>query len=237
MRYSQMLIVVLAAGLLAACALQPIPYDRQAAGEIKTIGVVTPHIPSQPAVVLASSVGQSFGLIGGLIDAAMQESRQAKFKEAIEPQNFSAQDICLTEVKARLEELGYAVVMVPTERPSQEFLKTYPTEIEPKVDAYLDLVLSYGYIAAGIGATPYRPSVYVTARLVRASDASVLMQDAVAYNRVGPYGANSKALTIPPDPAYSFSNFDKLVGDPTTAVQGMQVAISQSVKPIGQLLK
>lgn len=236
MRCSRMLIV-LAASLLAACALQPIPYDRQAAGEIKTIGVVTPHIPNRPAVILASSVGQSFGLIGGLIDAAMQEERQTKFKSAIEPLNFSPYDICVTEVTARLEELGFSVVTVPVERTEQDFLKKYPSESEPKVDAYLDIVLSYGYVAAGIGSTPYRPIVYVTTRLVRASDSSVLMQDAVAYNRVGPYGANSKAVTIPPDQAYSFSNFEKLVSDPTTAVQGMQVAISQSVKPIGQMLK
>lgn len=237
MRCIRLVLAAWAASFLAACALQPIPYDKQTAGEIKTIGVVTPHIPSQPAVILATSVGQSFGLIGGLVDAAMQESRQTKFKAAIEPHNFSPQDACLTEVTARLEELGYSVVMVPVERPSQDFLKTYPPENEPKVDAYLDLVLSYGYVAAGIGSTPYRPVVYVTARLVRASDASVLMQDAVSYNRVGPYAANSKALTIPPDPAYSFANFDRLVGDPATAVQGMEISITQSVKPIGQLLK
>ena len=147
MRFLRVMIMAWAASFLAACALQPIPFDHQKAAEVKTIGVVTPYIPNGPAVVLASSVGQSFGLIGGLIDLSMQEARETKFKSAIEPHNFSAHDICLAEAKARLEELGYSVVMVPVERPSLGFLKTYPKDQEPKVDAYLDIVLNYVFTA------------------------------------------------------------------------------------------
>lgn len=238
MRYVRLLFAVIAAAFVAACALQPIPYDRSTAGEIKTIGVVTPAVPDRAAVILASSVGQSFGLIGGLIDAAMQENRETKFNAAIEPRDFSAVDTCLAEIRTRLQEEGYTVVMVPVERTGKEFLQSYPPPgSEPKVDAYLDLVVSYGYIAAGIGSTPYRPNVYVTARLIRASDSAVLMQDAVSYNPVGPYAANSKAVSIPPDPNFQFSNFDSLVGNPGLAVKGMQTSIVQSTKIIGQRLQ
>jgi hypothetical protein len=237
MRYVRFLCAVIAAGLLAACALQPIPYDRTSSGEIKTIGIITPAMPSRPAVVLASSVGQSFGLIGGLIDAGMQENRETKFKTVIEPHNFSATDACLQELTARLQEQGYTVVSVPVQRTKHGFEDKYPVESEPKVDAYLDLVVSYGYITAGVGSTPYRPIVYMTARLVRATDATVLMQDAVSYNAIGPYGANKKAITLAPDPTYQFPNFDKLVGDPATAVKGMQVSLERSASTLGQLLK
>ncbi len=238
MRFTRVMFAAVAALLLAACALQPIPYDRSAAGEIKTIGVVTPAINTYPAVALASSVGQSFGLIGGLVDAAMQQSRETKFREAIEPHAFSAVDTCLAEITSGLEALGYTVVMVSAERAGKEFLASYPaTESEPKIDAYLDLVVSYGYVAAGIGSTPYRPNVYVTARLVRASDAHVLMQEAVSYNPVGPYAKNSKSVTIQPDPAFQFANFDALVGNPETAVKGLQTSLVSSIKPIGESLK
>jgi hypothetical protein len=123
------------------------------------------------------------------------------------------------------------------ERSQHDFLEKYPADSPPKVDAYLDTVVSYGYIAAGIGSTPYHPIVYITARLVRATDSTVLMQDAISYNPVGPYAHNSQSVTIPPDPNYQFSNFDALAADPDKAVQGMQTALTQSAKTFGELLK
>jgi hypothetical protein len=237
MRCFRLLIAALAGAFLAGCAAKPVPYDRTSAADIKTIGIVTPSYPDGPYVVLASNIGQSFGLIGALVEAGMQASRESDFKKAIGPHNFSVDETCLAELTARLQEQGYTVVMVPQERPKKDFLEKYPADQEPKVDAYLDLVVNYGYMSAGIGATPYRPTVFAGARLVKASDSSVLMKDLVIYNPVGPYGGNKQAVTIAPDPAYSFSTFDKLVADPATAVKGMQTALQQSVKTVGQLLK
>jgi hypothetical protein len=237
MRCVRVLIAAFAAAFLAGCAAKPVPYDRTTSADIKTIGIVTPSYPEGPYVVLASSVGQSLGLIGALVDAGLQADRESRFKKAIAPHNFSVNDTCLSELKARLEEQGYTVLMVPQTRPKQDFLEKYPTDQEPKVDAYLDVVVNYGYISAGIGATPYRPTVFASARLVKASDSSVLMKDLVIYNPVGPYGVNQQAVTIPPDPAYSFPTIDKLVADPGTAVKGMQLALQESVKTVGQLLK
>lgn len=233
----RVLFALLAASLLSACALKPIPYDRSSASDVKTIGIVTPAMPNRPAVVLASSVGQSFGLIGALADAAMQDNRETTFRKAIEPTNFSATDICLQELKTQLQEHGYDSVMVTADRSKHDFLEKYPADQEPKVDAYLDLVISYGYIAAGVGKAPYRPIVYLTARLVRASDASVLMQDAVSYNPVGPFGKNSQSITLPPDPTYQFADFDTLAADPNKAAKGMETALGLSSRTFGQLLK
>ena len=58
-----------------------------------------------------------------------------------------------------LEAEGYTVSMVAFQRQGSDFAGSYPVGSEPKVDAYLDLVVTgYGYIAAGIGnSTPYRP--------------------------------------------------------------------------------
>ncbi len=237
MRCFRVLVAGFAAAFLAGCAAKPVPYDRTTAADIKTIGIVTPSYPEGPYVVLAGNVGQSFGLIGALIEAGMQASRESDFKKAIAPHKFSVDETCLGELTARLEEQGYTVVVVPQTRSKQDFLEKYPADQEPKVDAYLDLVVNYGYISAGIGATPYRPTVFANARLVKASDSSVLMKDLVIYNPVGPYGANQEAVTIPPDPTYSFSTFDELVRDPAAAVKGMQVALQESVKTVGQLLK
>lgn len=237
MRQARILLTAMMAVLVGACALKPIPYDRSSAGDIKTIGIVTPAMPTRPAVILAGNVGQNFGLIGGLIEAAMIENRESTFLKAIEPTKFSATDVCLQELTTQLKDHGYDSVPVKADRSKHSFLEKYPVDQEPKVDAYLDVVINYGYIAAGIGAAPYRPMVYLTARLVRASDATVLMQDAVSYNPVGPYGQNSESITLPPDPTYQFTNFDALAADPNKATKGMETALGLSSRTFGQLLK
>lgn len=231
--------VIVVALLLVGCAAAPeIPLDHASAGNVKTIGVVTPSFPDKPVVVLASSVGQSFGLIGALVDAGMRANRESKFNELLKQQNFLAQEVFLQNLTARLEATGYTVTMIPLKREKAEFETHYPSDDGTKVDAYLDLVaIGYGYVAAGIGSsTPYRPVFIVRARLVRAKDSSVLMQDVVAYNPVNA-GPNVRAITIPPDPAYSFTDFDTLVADPTKAAKGLQSAIEQSTQTVSALLK
>jgi hypothetical protein len=233
--------VVCAAALalvLAGCAAPGIPYDRSAA-EVKRIGLVTPKMPADASVVLASSMGQSFGLIGALIDAGIQANRDTKFKEVLTQHSFSADAIFVQSVTGALQRHGYEVTVIPVTRADSEFLIKYP-ETEPKVDAYLDIVMnSYGYVAAGVrGSTPYRPSVAVRTRLVSAKNAAVLMQDTVIYNAINP-GApyNKHAVTVPPDPAYEFGNFDKLVASPAVAVKGLHVALEESAQTVSTLLK
>src|SRR5262245_65234940 len=79
------LAIAASAMLLAGCAGKPgIPYDRTAA-QVKTIGIITPRAPDRPTVALATSVGQSFGLIGAMIDAGMQSDRESRLTAAIAP--------------------------------------------------------------------------------------------------------------------------------------------------------
>ena len=73
-----------AALVLSACASKPeIPFDRATAGAIKTIAVVPPAMPDDGSVVLASTVGQSFGLVGALVDAGMAANRDSHFKDLL----------------------------------------------------------------------------------------------------------------------------------------------------------
>jgi hypothetical protein len=229
--------VVAMAIWLAGCATPGIPFDRASAGGIKTVGIVTPSFPDDAEVVLASTVGQSFGLIGGLIDAGMQANRDSKFNAALRVRNFAARDAFVAALTEKLRAEGYEVVAVPASRDKKDFLANYPTGAEPRVDAYLDAVASgYGYVAAGIrSSTPYRPTLVVRARLVSAKNAAVLMQDVVAYNPVAPTGP-SKAVTIAPDPAYQFVDFDALMSDADRAALGLKSAVEQSAQSVGALL-
>jgi hypothetical protein len=208
----RILFAMAAVAMTAACTSHPeIPYDHASAGDIKTIGVLTPSIPKEAAVVLATSVGKNLpgvlGIVGVLVDGGMQSAREGHFNELLQQQHFTAQDAVLKSLTKELEARGYVVVMIPATRDKADFLKSYPTGPDAKVDAYLDLVTTfYGYVAAGIGdSTPYRPSMNIKVQLVSAKNASVLMQDAVAYN---PINTPKDTVTIAPDPDYVFLDFD-----------------------------
>jgi hypothetical protein len=229
-------LAVAGALLLGACAAPEIPFDRSHENQIQHIGVVTPKFPNGARVILASTVGQSFGLIGALVDAGMQQARESKFEAILKQENFSEQDVFLAKLTASLQSQGYTVSMISFQRQGSNFADRYPVEAEPKVDAYLDLIVTgYGYIAAGIGnSTPYRPICQVRARLVSAKDSSVLMQDLVTFN---PYGRTDHTVTIAPDPAVQYTTFDQLVADPNGAVKGLQSATEQTADTVGKLLQ
>ena len=231
--------LVLAAMLLdlAACASEPaIPFDHSAAGDIKTIGILTPRFPGGPKIILASTVGQSFGLIGALIDVGMEANRESNFTSMLAGQRYDAADTFSLALAAAVQAQGYSVEMIPVTRdPAKGFLDDYHIATNIKADAYLDVsVGGYGYVAAGIGSSnPYRPIVALGCKLVRVSDGAVLMRDFIVYNPVNPRGL---AITIAPNPTYQFVNFDTLVADPRKTAAGLDDALAQSAQAVGKLL-
>jgi len=227
--------------LLAGCASQPvIPFDKATASDVKIIGVVTIAMPQQPSVRLASDIGQSFGLIGALVDAGMESSRNSDFWKEIDGNKNPPPATFTNDVIASLQARGFIAQTAAVIRKSDGFLKNYPSAGEAHVDAYLDLTfigIGYGYIAAGIAdSTPYRPFAYVNCRLVRASDGSVLMQDIVFYNLVNAVGGNVSGVTLSPDPAYTFKDFDTLKADPAKASEGLNDALHKTSDAIGDLM-
>lgn len=221
--------------VLAACAAPEIPFDHSSSQDVKTIGIVTPAFSPKPSVVLASSVGQSLGLIGAMVDATMQSNRETDFKKLADSHGFAPEDVFDQALTESLEKQGYTVKKVPVKHDKAAFLDHYPPVEDTQIDAYLDVVvIGYGYIAAGISSSnPYRPAVIVKAKLVRAKDTSVLMQDQIFYN---PVNTPKKTITLSPDPKYTFVDFDALMGDPDRAVEGMQVSLKESARTVGTLL-
>jgi hypothetical protein len=234
LRVAAALAVVL---MVVGCAKKPeIPFERAAEPQIKTIGIVTPGFPDGPSVVLATSIGQSFGLIGALVDAGMRANRENTFEAAMQSRRFSAADSFLGDLTAGLQAEGYQVVDIPMKRESTKFVENYAGAPQQPVDAYLDIYTqAYGYLAAGIGDdTPYRPVLYLEARLVRASDKAVLMTDRIRYN---PLRATDNVISIAPDPAYDFKDFDTLIGHSDAAMAGLHASLGQSAHTVCALLK
>ncbi|HEY2071713.1 MAG TPA: hypothetical protein VGG48_19290 [Rhizomicrobium sp.] len=223
---------------LAGCVSAPpeVPFDHTTATNIHRIAVLVPAMPEHPTVRLASDIGQSFGLIGALIDAGIETNHNDKLWAMMQEKGYVPTDAFSKDLVTALTEHGYEATLVPAGRENDGTLKTYPPGA---YDAYLDVTgigIAYGYMAAGVGTSnPYRPFVYIRCRLIRAGDGAVLMQDAILYNPVN--GLAAKALTVSPDPAYSFPGFDDLEADHGKTVQGVDAALHQSAEMIGSLLK
>lgn len=223
---------------LAGCASQPeIPFDKTAAS-VHTIGVLTPVMQEKPTVWLATDLGQSFGLVGALIDAGMQEAREKKMWALLVDQKMNPRDQFSSVLRQSLEADGFAVKPINVERQDDKYLKAYPSAAENGVDAYLDIVVGqYGYVAAGIASsTPYRPFVYLNCKLVQATTGAVLMQDSIYYNPVAPFG-QGKNVSISPDPAYTFVNFNAIENAPQQGAAGLTAAFHATSDSIGRLLR
>lgn len=227
-------------GLAGCVSNTEIPFDHASNPGIKKIGILTVDVPNQASVILASDIGQSFGLIGALVDASMEASRESKFNALLHDKDVVAGSLMLGDLKTSLAEHGYTAVDIAADRSKPGLLKTYPAAGANAVDAYLDVsVFGYGYVAAGIAkSNPYRPYVNLKVRLVREHDGAVLMEDTVLYNPVVRTGAIvDKAVTISPDPSYAFSDFDALTGAPDKAASGLSGALDSSSHSIGTLVQ
>ncbi len=224
--------------LLVGCqSYKSVPFERSA--EIRRIGLPTPAAPDRPEAMLASSVGQSFGLVGALIDAGMASERASSLDRILAAEGFEAQEEMSRALVAALEARGYEVVLLEAERaPEPGYLEAYP-KASPPVDAYLDVVVeAYGFAAAGIHAsTPYRPYVYTANRLV-APGGRVLMEDHVVYNHIERGGlVETQQVTVAPEAGYQYATFDGLTANAGVAVEGLDKAFDKTAETIGTLLQ
>lgn len=235
-RLSMAALLAAVAVLVCSCATKPeIPYDR-AAANVHSIAVVTPVFPNGASVVLASSVGQSFGLVGALVDAGIRENQESRLKAILNGQNFSARELFMKTLQDGLAADGYSVSAVNVQRPNSRFLEQYPATPEQQPDAYLDIVVNnYGYVSAGVMSDlPYRPQFYTTYRLVSARDKSVLAQDIVWYDA---YNNPKNIVTISPAPEYVFDNVGMMEKRPADTVAGLRDAIVRSTQTVTGMLK
>lgn len=225
-----------AAALCVSACVSPYvgtPYDRAAAG-VQQIAVIDDSVPAEPIAWEVASAGSNFGLIGALVDAGIQASRQDAVKDALEGHGFDAEGVFETRISAALEAQGYDVGVLPgPDRQRRVFLESYP-QAAAGDDAYLDVVLlHYGYLSAGMG-QPFRPSAEAHVRLVSVGDGRTLMENRIAYNTMYP---QEGIITLTPNPAYVFNNREEMLADPARLAAGIEDALSQVAGTAAQLLR
>ncbi len=229
--------VLAAAICLSACTQVPlVPYDRSVEQDNKTIGLLSVAWPSKPSSVLAANVGQSFGLVGALVNGAIEEGREKDLIKMLNEQQVDANAVFVSSLTTELQKEGYAVQPVAADIKRSDFLKTYPTASANQVDSYLDIVVtSYGYAAAGMGdASPYRPWLLAKVKLIKASSGRVLLEDMISYNSLFTI---KNVVTLSPDPAYAFPAWSDANADAKKTADGVAEAASKSAVAIADLAK
>lgn len=230
-------IVLMMSGLLATGCAAPLhrAYDPAIRHQIRSIGLLTPAVSDEVAVRMEVHPGESFGVVGMVVAATDMNGKSGEFMRATRRQGFVCSNTFQEQLDAGLRQAGYEVRPISVNRMSTEqaFLEQYPPD-DGSVDAYLDLYTDLiGYTAAG-GATPYRPTVHLNVRLVRASDHQVIYQDRIAYNA---FGDGDGAITLAPAKGYEFARFDQLVADPVKALEGLRQAMRATGEALARQLR
>lgn len=222
--------LILASALGACAAPRHRAYDPEIRTQIRTIGLLTPALNDKIAVRLMVHPGESFGVVGMLVAEGDMSGKTNEFTRFLGDRGFHGKAEFRDDIQTSLSAAGYTLRPIEVFRPIGQygFLERYPTA-DGSVDAYLDLNSPLiGYTATNYD-TPYRPTVQLGVRLVRASDHKVLYQDTIAYNA---FGDGAGAITLMATHEFEFYAFEDLIAGPARAVDGLR----EAMRSIGQEL-
>jgi hypothetical protein len=217
--------------VLAGCASR-VPLDREAAGRIEQIGVVTPAVPDGPTSLIRMSPGLQFGLIGAVADGLLQLERERQLKEVLAARGFDVSARWQAILGETLGRAGFAVVAVPVARPDARFAANYPPA---EVDALLDVVVTgYGYQASTILA-PFHPALRMRTRLA-SPQGRTLMEEQF---EVGPETALGlgEFTFIASGPRHAFNTSAEKPADPDRVVAGVEEAMREIALRIAEALR
>lgn len=230
------LLMLAGALTLGGCASQKHrAYNPAERNQIRSIGLLTPTVPDEVAVRMVVHPGQSLGVIGVLLAEGDMDGKTSQFTRALHTRGFRSGAGFEEQLKAGLTASGYIVrtIAAPRSLAQDGYRNQYP-KADGSVDAYLDLYSDLiGYTAAG-GGTPYRPTVYLNLRLVRAADHKVLYQDRIAYNAFGDGGG---AITLNAARGYEFAEFEQLMAQPAKAQEGLRLAMRAAGDEVARQLR
>ncbi|HEY8121262.1 MAG TPA: hypothetical protein VII78_08090, partial [Myxococcota bacterium] len=166
------------------CAQFPsVPYNKAAPDKPASVGIAPLWVPEKPQMLIIGAAGNNFGLIGALVEAGRAASAATATQEAMAAAEFDYAGAFKSRVLKAFEDAGFAVALLPGERPSRErveFLKTTPPAHGSA--AVADVVAKFLGFVAGGATTPYRPTLNTELRLLDAKSGKVLFAEQIHYN-------------------------------------------------------
>lgn len=218
----------LVSGFLGCAGMPRQAFNKSANQDLKVIGVLEPAHTGEYMVLNQGHIGQSFGLIGGLIAAADMNSKTGGFTQLAKARDFKIAEEFQSNLLAELKNVGYQVKVLKAVREKPAFLEGYDL-LDSSVDAYLDPSIFAGYICAS-AMSEYIPTVSVQVRLIRRGSGDVLYHDTITYG----YVINKNAVAIAAQSEYFFDNYVDMETDPDKAVEGLRKGLPMIARQIAQ---
>lgn len=229
------LFAVLATGCVTAPERQA--FNRSAHTDIKKIGVLETR-QTDLRVFMLNNPAASFGLIGALVAAGDQASKESRFRAIVAKTDFQALPYFRERLTAHMEKRGYTLVWPASQvetskvdRANFGLRKAYAPLAD--VDAQMDVNFGFvGYAAAGAGkAAPYRPTISTSVRLVSPDGKENLYTDYVVVNNVFNM---TTAVVAEADDHYVYPGFSDIETAGATSVDGLKQAIDSVALKISQ---
>lgn len=229
--------------ILSGCVSTPkhLAYNRDAGGAAKRVVVLTMR-RSEISLLIVNNPGYSFGLIGLAIAEANRAPKVYWLQTQVARDHFDYLAEFHDALTAAMAARGYALrwpdpIQVPekgkdVERENFGLRKSYAAISD--ADAQLDVNFGFiGYAAAGSrDASPYRPTVITSARLLSADGKRVLFEDMIAYNNV--FSNVGNPITIEPDNHYLYPEFNALHDAGPEATQGLKAAFRATAEELAK---
>jgi hypothetical protein len=233
-KYFLHLIIGITAFIFTGCMQTPnVNFNAQMNRDIKTIAIVPPKNIKEINIFYYNHPGMSFGLAGGLIAAAEFSSKTSTYNKLIQSAKFDVNKYFLSKLAYYLKKEKYKVKLLPVDpKRDNKYLKQYP---EVDANAYLDiLLLEVGYIAGGPSAK-YKPTVKISARLVKKSDKSIVYDKYLATGEN--FALAEEVDYIETDMQDSYEDFESLKKNAHKSVNGLKKALDKVAKRLALALK
>jgi hypothetical protein len=226
-RISQTAALLTVISIAAGCASTPQQsLDANTNLSSKAIAVVPVGMPKNAQVTVIHSAGASFGLIGGLADAARFSAHAKDLAEMLQNQGYNFHSSISEGIVGVVRVDGYQAIVLDEGKTGSERSKWLtPLPADKSADLYLDVYLdTFGYVADN-DSTPYFPAIAAQARVTDLAGKQIFYSH-VIYNPVLDVLGNSKGPKLPVDSQYGFANMDALKADPKKAREGLEAAVS-----------
>lgn len=211
---NKLAVVALVLSFMVGCTAPMKKFEAAKHPQIKTIAVLSVGGPGQYSL---EDYGNVFGVIGGLVNGV---SKEDAFNMLLSKNGYDFAKRMQSELKKRLESVGYKVIIVEAERKTAgALLDSYEQFKSVPADAYLDVASQLaGYASKNMTDSAYRPYLNVRALLL-ANGGDVAYQEHFAYGLDNPLW-NLTEIPAPKD--YYFADFSELESNEQRAVQGLE---------------
>ena len=194
-------------------------------------------MPEKPTVVIVNALGNSFGVIGSLVEATRASAATNEAVAELAAGNLDYKTYLPAQIDGSLKAQGFETQILTGGRPENaatKFLAVLPDA--PGADAVLDTYVSFLGYAAADARTPYRPAVHIEARLTDIKTNKILFADQIYYNNFVPAAAKT-AITIEPDSKAVFADRAAMKAAPPDVANALRVAIDAVSNQLAQQFK